>query len=104
MYRCEKCNTVTPAGASANFVVTKIRKRSYTIRRRVRGARRGQDSWQNAPGGDGWECVQEQLLCDECAKAAEDDPTVPEVVEVVENVSTSIDLEGAQPAEAEATS
>ena len=85
MYRCQMCNKVTPAEQSAHLVVTKIRKRSYTIRRRVRGQRRGQFTWQNQPGGDGWECVQELRLCSECAQKAEADPNIPEVVEVATN-------------------
>lgn len=73
MFRCEKCNTVVPAGTPAHQLVVQQRSKQYPSRSRElirgRGYRR-QETIDK--GGEGREIVRELSVCPECAEACSD--------------------------------
>jgi rubredoxin len=74
MYRCEVCGEVVDPGIPARKRVVETRDRTYP-RRNDAGGRpaepKGQRSQRKGdPGGTGHEIVREQLVCPECAEAA----------------------------------
>ena len=90
MYRCQKCERNVGPGESANFVVTAIRERQYTVRRRVRSRGRGDRdrdrgssggaTWVDQPAGEGWERVKELMVCSECERRLREEHPEPEVI------------------------
>jgi hypothetical protein len=70
MFRCDKCNTVVPAGTSAHQLVVKKRTKTYPPRtREVAKGRRYRAVQTIDPGGKGHETVQELKVCQSCAES-----------------------------------
>lgn len=59
MYYCNKCNKLSKPRESANRVVTKIRAKTYYGEDRETG--------RQVVVGEGYETVQEAIMCKECA-------------------------------------
>lgn len=60
MYKCQKCNYQVPANNTANKVITKLRKVSYT--NKVQGKYK-----EETKISYGTEVVEELSLCNRCA-------------------------------------
>lgn len=71
MYRCDKCNTVVPAGRKLNRVVTETRQKSYAVFKQAKG--KGRQRFTGAPepvaNATGWEIAKELEVCAACAAA-----------------------------------
>ncbi|MEW6207515.1 MAG: hypothetical protein AB1631_04055 [Acidobacteriota bacterium] len=73
MYKCEICGTVSAPRTPAHKVVIQTRRATYPFRQKVnacwkwKGDRR-KFVHTDDPGGAGWECAREALVCATCAQ------------------------------------
>ena len=76
MFRCARCQQLSPKGERASRVVMKTREKRYPRRERAMLRKFTTASgvtmkvWVDDPGGEGFEIVREVLWCVECAKAS----------------------------------
>ena len=73
MYKCELCGTVSAPRTPAQKVILQTRRATYPHHQKVNacwkwiGDRR-RFVRTDDPGGVGWECAREALVCESCAK------------------------------------
>ena len=71
MYRCARCNTVTPRNQPAISVIRDVRIRRYPAPPPPPGRGRRKGPAPQRTDGEGWEIVGEDMVCASCQTEAE---------------------------------